>query len=131
MIDAWLIFTLFIPFLEVILNTRMEVLNQRIKSLDLVINLKSLNDSDERNQQMFNLQEKNAKSLRYIFTFYKDFSKHHYLGCIQNYSGFMAHLFQSLENRAKLEIANLPCKLITLKFFPGSYKIWQFMDCPF
>ena len=35
MIDTWLIFTLFIPFMEVIFHTKMAMIRQRLNSLDL------------------------------------------------------------------------------------------------
>lgn len=35
MIDVWLIFTLFIPFMEVILHTKMEMIRQRLNSIEM------------------------------------------------------------------------------------------------
>lgn len=35
MIDVWLIFTLLIPFMEVILHTKMEMIRQRLNSIEM------------------------------------------------------------------------------------------------
>ena len=79
MIDTWLIFTLFIPFMEVILQTRMAVVNRRLKSMDLVLDMNSLRNSENKentwiqNQDKLDLLKKrDTQTLRYDF-----------IGCLQ------------------------------------------------
>jgi hypothetical protein len=58
MIDTWLIFTLFIPFMEVILQTRMAVVNRRLKSMDLVLDMNSLTISENKDNTWIQAQDK-------------------------------------------------------------------------
>ena len=58
MIDTWLIFTLFIPFMEVILQTRMAVVNRRLKSMDLVLDMNSSKNSENKENTWIHAQDK-------------------------------------------------------------------------
>ena len=65
MVDGWLIFTLFIPFAEVILHTRMEQLKQKLNKMSQD-NTAWLKDKDTMTVQ----QKKIIKKLRYLPTLF-------------------------------------------------------------
>ena len=92
MIDTWLIFTLFIPFMEVILQTRMAVVNRRLKSMDLVLDMNSLKNSENKentwiqNQDKLDLLKKrDTQTLRYDF-----------IGCLQTIKIWIRLVIQKL-----------------------------------
>ena len=71
MVDGWLIFTLFIPFAEVILHTRMEQLKQKLNQMDKD-NAAWAKDKDKLAVQ----HKKIIKKLRYLCNLPK------YLHCV-------------------------------------------------
>ena len=70
MIDTWLIFTLFIPFMEVILQTRMAVVNRRLKSMDMVLDMNSMKNSENKENAWVHAQDvlkkRDTQTLRYV-----------------------------------------------------------------
>ena len=64
MIDAWLIFTLVIPFMEVILHTKMRMIRQRVKKMEEDIK----NTWGENKEQISQSMKKNDKTLRFLWS---------------------------------------------------------------
>ena len=64
MIDTWLIFTLVIPFMEVILHTKMAMIRQGINQMEE--NMKTV--WAEKKKKVNQSMKKNTRTLRYIHT---------------------------------------------------------------
>ena len=78
MVDMWLLFSLSIPFSEVILHTKMEQLKQKLKKLDDVKNAWT-----KEKDQLTDRKKKIENNLRCIF-FYLDVIRVKFLLCKKN-----------------------------------------------